>query len=202
MESPRRHGGEGSALQPQRDLAAVAIRAGCRMVELRESLGQVGAGLGQRAAPPGRRRCLLVCRGRLVEPLGVLVVGGDQPPVRLTARATDQAVGDLGVQPRRTLGGANSAATSRSNSCRKRQPSDPHGSSTSASSSSSMTSSTCVVAQVDHRAQQAPINLAADEAAASTTGTTLALARSRANNGSYSASGTPVSTSPLTTCSM
>ena len=39
-------------------------------------------------------------------------------------------------------------------------------------------------------------------AAASTTGTDLALARSRANNGSYSASGTPVSAMPATTCSM
>ena len=39
-------------------------------------------------------------------------------------------------------------------------------------------------------------------AAASTTGTTFALARSRANNGSYSASGTPVSVRPATTCSM
>ena len=47
----------------------------------------VGAGLGQRAATPRIGRSPLGGRGRLIEPLGPLVVGGDQPPIRLTARA-------------------------------------------------------------------------------------------------------------------
>jgi len=41
----------------------------------------------------------LVGRGRLVEPFGPLVVAGDQPPVRLTARGAAQRVGHPGVQP-------------------------------------------------------------------------------------------------------
>ena len=75
---------EESALQPQGPLAAVAVRTRCAMVELREGLGQAGAGLGQRAAKPRIGRCPLVGGGRLVKPRSVLVVAGDQLPVGLT----------------------------------------------------------------------------------------------------------------------
>src|SRR6476646_2059921 len=63
---------------------------------------------------------------------------------------------------RATLGGANSAATSRNNSWRKRQPSTSHGSNTWASSSSSIASS--MSASVDqHRLKLAAVPLPSDD---------------------------------------
>ena len=132
-------------------------------VELREGLGQVGARLGQRAAAPRIGRCLLVGRGRLVEPLGPLVVAGDQPPVRVTAHTADQGVGHLGVQPAahargRQLGGdlaqqlvakPPTVGSPRLEHQRVLELVDDVVD--------------LVVAQVDHRAQQAAIHLAADD---------------------------------------
>ena len=66
------------------------------VVELGEGPGQVLAGLGEGTAKQRSCRRALIGGCRLVEPLGALVVAGDQAPVRLAG--TDQCVGHLGVQ--------------------------------------------------------------------------------------------------------
>ena len=96
--------GEKSPLQPQRRLAPVTVWTRCRPVEMREGKAQVGTRLGQRTATPRRRGRLLVGRGRLIESLRLLVVTGDQRPVRLTAH-TAEGIGHLGVQPTAHAGG-------------------------------------------------------------------------------------------------
>ena len=66
------------------------------MIELRKAPGQVSDGLGERTAKPRIAGCLVVGGGRVIEPVGLLLVRGDQLPVRLTC--ADQGVGHLGVQ--------------------------------------------------------------------------------------------------------
>ena len=69
------------------------------MLEPAERKGQVGARLGEAAAAAGISAGLLVGRGSRVVLLGPLVVAGDQPPVGITARPVDQGIGNPGVQP-------------------------------------------------------------------------------------------------------
>ena len=155
MRSPRS--------RPQGHLAAVAVRPGFRAVELSERLGQVGARLGQRAAKPGSGGCLPVGRGRLVEPLGPLIMGGDQPPVRVAAPDADQGIGHLGVQPAAHTGGRQLGGDLAQQLVAK--PPIVGAPRLEHQRIHEFVDDVVdlVVAQVDHRAQQAAIHLAADD---------------------------------------
>ena len=91
--------GEESPLQAQGHLAAVAVRAGCAVVELSEGLGQVGAGLGQRAATP-RIAAMPAGRPRPPRRTARPARSGRRPAASPGRRPTaDQGIGHLGVQP-------------------------------------------------------------------------------------------------------
>ena len=61
--------------------------------------GEVGACLGEGASAARIGAGLLIGRRRLVEPLGPLEVASDQSPVRAAATHADQRIGRSGVQP-------------------------------------------------------------------------------------------------------
>ena len=172
-------------------LEAVGIRPGCRAVELRERVRRGRRGPRQRAPTAGTGRCLPVCRTpvrrtaqRARDRPATEPPSGWPPPVKASTT--------FALQPPVHAGGASSAATSRSNLAPKRQlfgcPWLEHEHVLELVHDII----DLVLPQVDQhdkpRSTWRPMT-----AAASTTGTTFALARSRANNGSYKASGTPVS---------
>ena len=160
---PVRGHGEEPPFQARGHLAAIAIAAGGRAVELRERMGQQGARLGQRAAAPCIARGLLVRRGRLVESLGLLVVGGHQPPVRVAARTSDEGVGHLGVQHR-----AHARGRQLSGDLAQQLMAKPPIVVSRRLEHKGVLEFVddvvdLVVAQVDHRAQETAIHLAADD---------------------------------------
>ena len=120
-----RSGGEVAALQPSSDLAAVPLRAGRVALELADSAVEVCAGFRERTAALGRSTGALICRCGIAIAFGLFIMGGYDGPVRVPRGAVDQRVGGLGVQATALAGWASSAATSRSSSWRKPQPSVP-----------------------------------------------------------------------------